>query len=66
MTNAEAAKWFASLPPEKDAEILVLDADSGVINEDSLVAFGEHHLDDLDEGEEHPEVKGQPTLYQKW
>jgi len=28
MTNAEAAKYFASLPPNKKAEIVLLDGDS--------------------------------------
>lgn len=32
MTNAEAAQHFASLPPDNDAEILVIDGDTGSAN----------------------------------
>jgi len=63
MTNAEAAKHFASLPPDEDAKILLVNGDTACAEELHLDPPGEN-LDQADNASEVDDAL--VTSFMKW
>lgn len=51
MTNAELAKHFASLPPDEEASLQKLNADTGLLEDVSIDTANRHMLDQIDDDE---------------
>ena len=65
MTNAEVAAYFATLPPDKPAGIIVANLDTASAQEEELVAFSEVK-DEIDDGFIEDGNDNVPTAWQKW
>jgi hypothetical protein len=65
MTNAQAAAHFASLPPDDQAEILLINGDTGSC-EVQLIDPPGTNLNDVDPSSLTEKSKKLPTTYQKW
>jgi len=65
MTNAEAAKHFASLPPNEDAEIVLVNGDTATAEVLSVDEPG-RWLGELEEDERERCSKELATTFMKW
>jgi len=67
MTNAQAAAFFASLPDDEQAMVLLINGDAGVA-EVLYISEPGANWDSLDEGgsELDPIEKNLPTAFVKW
>lgn len=64
MKNAELAAHFAALPPDENAEIWVISADTGVMNVHAIELTTEQSLEGLDDADDR--ALGQPHVLEKW
>ncbi len=65
MTNAEAAAHFASLPPDEDADILVINGDTCSAEEVTIHQPGTN-LEDVEDDFLTEKSRTLPTIYLKW
>lgn len=66
MTNAEVAAYFAALPADEPAGIIVADLDMASAQEESIVRFGEVK-DQIDRScSPQSADPSMPTVWQKW
>lgn len=65
MTNADAARYFASLPAEQSAEVAIVNIDTQSVNLYDLSLADKDSLEE--EGiEEAEDAIGKPAIYLKW
>ena len=66
MTNAEAATYFANLPPAEDAKVLLIDGDLCTAEMFDLELTAEEDLSDCDPDELDGDEVGKPYVFKKW
>lgn len=64
MTNAEAAAFFAAQPPEENAEIIVLNPDTGTSDRADLEIITDAMIDGIDDSDDG--YVGKIAITQKW
>lgn len=72
MTNKELAAHFASLPPDEQATVRILDADTAFIDDEIFVAATTEMLEEFNDEEfedgspTREETIGKPVILKKW
>lgn len=66
MTNKQLAEWFASKPPNEEAEILYISGVTALSSEMKLIPLNKEYLEEIENPEDVNTTMGRPTIYEDY